>query len=54
MPPALPSPPRRRYSFPRLHLPAKAVAAAAKAGKTADTFYCLALLEETGARGRWG
>lgn len=36
------------YSFPRLHLPAKAMAAAKAAGKTPDTFYCLALLEETG------
>ena len=36
------------YSFPRLHLPPKAVAAAKAAGKTPDTFYCLALLEETG------
>ena len=37
-----------RYSFPRLHLPPKALAAAKAAGKTPDTFYCLQLLEETG------
>jgi len=36
------------YSFPRLHLPAKAIAAAKAAGKTPDTFYCLELLKETG------
>lgn len=36
------------YSFPQLHLPAKAIAAAKAAGKTPDTFYCLQLLEETG------
>lgn len=36
------------YSFPRLHLPPKAVEAAKKAGKAPDTFYCLQLLEETG------
>lgn len=36
------------YSFPRLHLPPKAIAAAAAAGKPADTFYCLQLLEATG------
>lgn len=36
------------YSFPRLHLPPKAVEAAKAAGKTPDTFYCLELLEETG------
>lgn len=36
------------YSFPRLHLPAKAVEAARDAGKDPDTFYCLALLAETG------
>ncbi|KAL4420157.1 hypothetical protein ABPG77_008293 [Micractinium sp. CCAP 211/92] len=36
------------YSFPRLHLPPKALAAAQAAGKPADTFYCLQLLEETG------
>jgi alanine transaminase len=36
------------YVFPRVRLPAKAVAAAAAAGKAADTFYCLALLDATG------
>ena len=36
------------YSFPRLHLPAKAIEAAKQAGKTPDTFYCLELLKETG------
>lgn len=36
------------YAFPRLHLPPAAVAAAAAAGKPADTFYCLALLDATG------
>lgn len=36
------------YSFPRLHLPPKAVEAAKKAGKAPDTFYCLRLLEATG------
>ncbi|CAG9462788.1 unnamed protein product [Pedinophyceae sp. YPF-701] len=36
------------YSFPRLHLPAKAVEAAKAAGKAPDVFYCLKLLEETG------
>ena len=29
------------YSFPRLHLPPKAHAAAKAAGKPVDTFYCL-------------
>ena len=37
-----------RYSFPRLHLPPKAIAAAKAAGKTPDTLYCLQLLEATG------
>ncbi len=36
-----PTPTMRRYSFPRLHLPPKAIAAAKAAGKTPDTFYCL-------------
>jgi len=36
------------YSFPRLHLPQKAIDAAKAAGKTPDTFYCLELLKETG------
>lgn len=36
------------YSFPRLTLPAKAIAAAEAAGKSPDVFYCLELLEATG------
>ena len=36
------------YCFPRLSLPPKAVEAARAAGKTPDSFYCFALLEETG------
>ncbi|PNH07271.1 Glutamate--glyoxylate aminotransferase 2 [Tetrabaena socialis] len=36
------------YSFPQIKLPAKAIAAAAAAGKAADVFYCLKLLEATG------
>ncbi|KAI8470646.1 MAG: alanine aminotransferase [Monoraphidium minutum] len=36
------------YSFPRIALPPKAVAAAKAAGKAADVFYCLQLLEDTG------
>nr|KAG5691444.1 hypothetical protein BaRGS_017287 [Batillaria attramentaria] len=36
------------YAFPRLHLPPKAVEAAKAAGKTPDSFYCFALLEEMG------
>jgi len=36
------------YLFPRLHLPPAAIQAAKDAGKTPDTFYCLALLDETG------
>ncbi|KAK9868168.1 hypothetical protein WJX84_007601 [Apatococcus fuscideae] len=36
------------YSFPRIRLPPKAIQAAKEAGKPADTFYCLALLEATG------
>ena len=36
------------YAFPRLHLPPPAIAAAKRAGKAADTYYCLRLLEETG------
>ena len=36
------------YLFPRLHLPPAAIQAASDAGKTPDTFYCLALLDETG------
>lgn len=36
------------YSFPRISLPPKAVAAAKAAGKKPDVFYCLKLLEATG------
>ncbi|CAM6105648.1 unnamed protein product [Calypogeia fissa] len=36
------------YSFPLIKLPPRAVVAAKKAGKAADVFYCLKLLEETG------
>ena len=36
------------YSFPRIILPPRAVAAAKSAGKEADVFYCLKLLEATG------
>lgn len=36
------------YSFPRLRLPPKAIAAAKAAGKAPDVFYCLRLLEATG------
>lgn len=36
------------YSFPRLHLPPKAIQAAKDAGKAPDEFYCLELLKETG------
>lgn len=36
------------YVFPTITLPPKAVAAASAAGKPADTFYCLALLDATG------
>jgi len=36
------------YSFPKITLPPKAMEAAKAAGKPADTFYCLRLLEETG------
>jgi len=36
------------YAFPQITLPAKAVAAAKAAGKPADTFYCLAMLDATG------
>ena len=36
------------YAFPRIHLPPAALRAAEQAGKAADTFYCLRLLEETG------
>lgn len=36
------------YSFPCLHLPPKAIAAAKEAGVAPDVFYCLALLDATG------
>jgi len=36
------------YAFPRIRLPARAIAAAAAAGKAADAFYCLELLDATG------
>ena len=36
------------YAFPRIHLPPAAIQAAEQAGKAADTYYCLRLLEETG------
>ncbi|KAL5718187.1 hypothetical protein ACHQM5_011119 [Ranunculus cassubicifolius] len=36
------------YSFPQIRLPPKAIEAANKAGKVADVFYCLKLLEATG------
>jgi glutamate--glyoxylate aminotransferase len=36
------------YSFPRIHLPAKALEAAKSEGKAPDVFYCLQLLQETG------
>lgn len=36
------------YLFPRVRLPAKAVHEAVKQKKTPDSFYCLALLDQTG------
>jgi len=36
------------YAFPQITLPPKAIAAAEAAGKVPDTYYALALLEETG------
>lgn len=36
------------YAFPQITLPEKAIAAAKAAGKPADTFYCLAMLDATG------
>lgn len=36
------------YSFPQIKLPPKAIEAAKTAGKAADVFYCLKLLEATG------
>lgn len=36
------------YAFPQIKLPAKLVAEAQKAGKAADLYYCLNLLQQTG------
>ena len=36
------------YLFPRIHLPAKAIAAAEAEGMVADEWYCIRLLEATG------
>ncbi|KAH9907390.1 aminotransferase class I and II [Xylariomycetidae sp. FL2044] len=36
------------YLFPTIHVPAKAVEAAKKEGRTPDEFYCMRLLEATG------
>jgi alanine transaminase len=36
------------YAFPKISLPAKAIEAAAAVNKSADTFYALQLLDETG------
>ncbi|KAF8057870.1 GGAT1 [Scenedesmus sp. PABB004] len=36
------------YAFPQVHMPPAALAAAAAAGKKADVFYCLRLLEQAG------
>ncbi|NJI30058.1 hypothetical protein HBI98_23150 [Aeromonas veronii] len=36
------------YAFPQIRLPPKALEAAKKDGKPADTFYAFRLLEETG------
>lgn len=36
------------YSFPKVKLPARAIAAAKAAGKAPDVFYCLRMLEATG------
>ena len=36
------------YAFPRIRLPARAIAAAKAAGKAPDAFYCLHLLDATG------
>lgn len=40
--------PGAMYSFPQIRLPPKAIEAAKQAGKVADVFYCLKLLEATG------
>lgn len=36
------------YTFPRIHLPPKAIQAAQANGQTPDMFYCMKLLEEMG------
>jgi len=36
------------YLFPTIHLSAKAIAAAEKANRKPDEFYCLRLLDRTG------
>ncbi|KAG1666676.1 hypothetical protein FOA52_013588 [Chlamydomonas sp. UWO 241] len=36
------------YAFPRIHLPAAAIAKAKSLGKAPDVYYCLRLLESTG------
>ena len=36
------------YAFPRLHLPAKAIAKAKEVGQAPDVFYAFQLLENTG------
>jgi alanine transaminase len=36
------------YTFPRLHLPKKAIEAAKKRNQVADEFYCFELLDQTG------
>lgn len=36
------------YAFPKLHLPPKAIAAAAEKNVEADFFYCMEMLEATG------
>lgn len=36
------------YAFPQITIPAAAIAAAKSAGKAADVFYCLSLLDATG------
>ncbi|XP_041040746.1 alanine aminotransferase 2-like isoform X1 [Carcharodon carcharias] len=36
------------YSFPRIEIPPKAIAAAQAAGQTPDMYFCMKLLEETG------
>ncbi|XP_060794718.1 alanine aminotransferase 2-like isoform X1 [Neoarius graeffei] len=36
------------YTFPRIHIPPKAVSAAQESGQAPDMFYCMRLLEEMG------